>query len=415
MKSLFNFFGIPLKYSKNIIVNKKEILFEKKILKLELIEELKSERLENANILFFRVYKNLEKGKIIAYFLDGKERFPAVIQKNKKIIFNFDPEENINYLLNEEYVRRTRPIYTYLPFHYHKIPFRFSLVKILNFFKIKSKINFPDWPVERAVETIRLLFLASLKEVVKIRTKPFWPQNKRYAIALTHDIDTEKGMKNINKFSSLEKKYSFTSTWFLVGNYYFLDKVLLGKIKKQGNEIACHGYRHDNKLVYLPREQILFRLEKSLRNLKDFDVRGFRSPSLITSKQLDEELSRFFLYDSSITDTEKFPVDAVVKGCCSVFPFMKNNLVKIPITLPMDATLIFLRYNPNQILKTWINKLEYIKKLGGVGVINTHPEPAFSANREMLQIYEEFLDYISKDKTAWITNMEDIANWWKKR
>lgn len=420
MKSILNFFGIPEEYSKKIIVNKKNVLFEKKILKFQLTKELKSSLIKEWDILFFKVYKNSDdlgsKRKVLAYFSDGKEKFPAIVQNNKKIIFFFDPEETISFLLNEEYLKKKRPAYTYLPFHYHKIFFRFILVKLMNLLKPKPKIKFPKWPIEKSVEAIRFSFLESLKKVSKIkRIKPFWPQNKKYALVLTHDVDTRKGLDNITRLSSLEEKYSLNSTWFLVSNYYPLDEKLLKKLKEKKHEIACHGYIHDNKLAYLSKEEILFRLKQSLVSLKDYGIKGFRSPSLITSPRLNQELSKFFSYDSSTADVEIFPVDSNISGCCTVFPFIKNNLVEIPITIPMDCSLIFLGYSPKEILKIWIEKLKYIKKLGGAAILNTHPEPAFSANKQMLQIYYRFLDFIAKDKDAWITNMSELAFWWKKR
>jgi len=306
---------------------------------------------------------------------------------------------DIEYYLFEKYAIKKRPFFTYLP-NYNKIPLKSFLGKI--FYKLKRRRKgFPGWPIEKSID---------LKRNEKVK----WPNNKKYAVCLTHDVDTKRGIKNIRLFYDLEKKYGLKSTYFIVAkNLMFTD--FLKKIEKEGYEIACHGYSHDNKLAYLKKEKIRNRLKKCRELMKEFNVKGFRAPSLLTSDSLYSVMPSFFSYDSSVPDTDPFLLDSPDRGCCTVFPFMRNKLVVIPITVPMDSSLILARYKPEEIYRIWLEKISYIKKNRGVINIVTHAENCFSSNKEMLDIYERLLKKIKKDKRIWAATMNELAEFWKNR
>lgn len=383
------------------------ILFCNTLASIEISKSLRPNWLgknENVKIFLPAIYKNDSKGQVLSSFIINNKKYPAIVKEKNRLIFNFNPKETISFLLNEKYVQRKRPFYTYLPFHYHKLPFRSLLGKLLSLSK-KQK-EFPGWPAEKSVELIR--------HFIKCK-KPKWPHNKKFAIAITHDVDSAKGQENIEKFSKIEEKYGLTSTWNIVASYYDLNDSLLKSLIKKGHEIACHGYNHDNKTPYLSPNKIKYRLEKCKEMLKKYNVRGFRASSLLLSQELSKQIHSHFVYDSSVPDTEACIPDADSSGCCSVFPFKKENTVEIPLTVPMDSSLVFAGYKPTQILEIWKKKIEYIKKVGGIAVITTHPENHFSANKEMLGIYNRLMDYVSKQKDAWIANMSEVAEFWKKQ
>jgi len=85
------------------------------------------------------------------------------------------------------------------------------------------------------------------------------------------------------------------------------------------------------------------------------------------------------------------------------------------MTMPMDADLQYLGYTPGMILKAWQEKLEWIKKLGGVAVLNTHTDPHYSGNSTMIKIYRSFLESLSKESSAWLANTGEITKHRKKR
>jgi peptidoglycan/xylan/chitin deacetylase (PgdA/CDA1 family) len=353
------------------------------------------------------VSKGKLEGEVLAYFSDGIEKFPAIVIVSGSVIFNFDPEETIHFLISERYHVNRRPLYTFLPFHYHRVPgnVRVLISRLFYFSKIHSyrSFYFPSWFIERSVELIRSVFLNTLSilEGNRINTLPFWPNSKDFSIVLTHDVDTNKGFRMISRFIEIEERYGLKSSWNFVSRHYDIDSELLDSLIKKGYEIASHGYNHDNKLPFLDKRVIEKRLLECLEFLSRYNVEGFRSPSLFTTKELYEILPKFFSYDSSIPDTELF------RGSCSVFPFTIGNLVELPLTLPMDSTLIFYRI--------WMEKMDWIKRIGGLVVVTTHPEPHFSGNKKMLNIYERLISRITYEPKAWIDRPREIAKWWRER
>ena len=80
----------------------------------------------------------------------------------------------------------------------------------------------------------------------------------------------------------------------------------------------------------------------------------------------------------------------------------------------MDSSLIFLGYSPEEILKLWLEKLAWIKKLGGIVTVVTHSEKHFSANPEMLGVYQSLLEMIAADREVWIATGKEVFQHLKK-
>ncbi len=77
-----------------------------------------------------------------------------------------------------------------------------------------------------------------------------WPDNKRFALVLTHDVDTSYGNENCIKLMELEKSLGFRSTFFFVPNGYPAPKKYHDELIKNGFDIGVHGLKHDGKLFW---------------------------------------------------------------------------------------------------------------------------------------------------------------------
>lgn len=400
-----------------IIIDRGKIVSRNNVLGFELAKKIRpSWAAGNIRIFFREAYAtDISNGKILAYFIYNKKKYPAIAIESGKLIYGFDPEIEIKNLLEESYVKKSRPLYTYLPFHYHKIPFNRQLNKLLIKFLRDTK-KFPSWPIDNSVDTIRYSFLKSVETLTNkvLKTKKIWPNNKKFAIVISHDVDKKDGIRNADKFLELESRKGLRSTWFLLSNYYHIEKSFLDKIVRNKCEIALHGYNHDNKIAYLNESMIKKRLNHGFGKFKGYKLKGFRSPALLTTPMLEKVLSKHFLYDSSVVDTEMFLSDSKNTGCCTVFPFFRNNILHLPITIPIDSLLIFRSFTQNQIYNLWVKKIEHIRKMGGLALLATHTESAYIANKKYFPIYERFINYISKCDDAWIATCFDIATWWNK-
>jgi len=352
-------------------------------------------------------------GEVLGSFLNEQGELPAVVRRREEICLMFDLEEAMRFLLEERYCRFGRPSFTRLPFHYHKVPGKMRvwlsqmLVALRN--RFHRGFHFPEWPIENSVETLRWLAskTTGTRDGERFELRPFWPEDKKFAFVLSHDVDTNKGLKEIERFQQIDEKFGIHAAWFIPTVLIREAGGLLTELKERGGEIALHGYNHDGKIAFLSEEGMRERLRQSLDIIQRFEMSGFRSPLLFRTPRLFEVLSDFFDYDSSVPDTELFT------GCASAFPFGRGNLLELPITLPMDATLVSMRKKPKESLEIWRKKMRWIEEVGGLGLMVTHTEPHFSANAEMLSVYEEFLSEIAEKDEAWFALPKEVADWWR--
>ncbi len=405
----FDFFPKPVNEGlKKIFIPeniKKKNLFSLKMNSSIAPQWFKSEK--TTPILFNEINQSKRRGKIAACFSNAIAQYPAIIKNKRGIHFNFNVKKQIDFLLNEEYSNLKPPLNTYLPFHYHLVPGRLRFKILKTMVKYKKKSDFPNWPLDISVDII--------KNISSKNNKLFsWPKGKKYAVVLTHDVDTKYGFGKIPEILKIENKYGVFSCWYIVGNHYKLDYDLLDSLKERGHEIGLHGYYHDNKISFLPKEKIIERIKKCLKLIKMYDIQGFRSPSLLNSSNLFNVLGKFFKYDSSVPNVDVYNPFGLARGCCTIFPFRKGKLIEIPLTLPSDDKLLALSYRPLEIYKLWLFLINKIKQVGGIAVVTTHTEPHLSGNSEMINIYSKFLKNISKEKEIWFAKPIDIVNWYLK-
>jgi glycosyltransferase involved in cell wall biosynthesis/peptidoglycan/xylan/chitin deacetylase (PgdA/CDA1 family) len=227
-----------------------------------------------------------------------------------------------------------------------------------------------------------------------------WPKGKKFALVLSHDVDTIKGYNNALKLAALEKKLGFQSIFnFVPERYGKISPSLINQLRQDGFEIGLHGLKHDGKLF---STKTIFNRRAPRLNayLKEWQTDWFTSPSMHRNLYWLTALN--IKYAVSTFDTD--PFEPQPDGVKTIFPFWVNNpetnkgYLELPYTLPQDSTLfIILKEKTNQIWKT---KLDWIAKHGGVALLNTHPDyMSFYSNKARLpqypvDLYTEFLNYI---------------------
>jgi peptidoglycan/xylan/chitin deacetylase (PgdA/CDA1 family) len=365
------------------------------------------------------IYRSQVDGESLADFVVGNQRMPLILWRNNALILNFDPERTVRYLLEEQYFQPQRPSHTYLPFHHHYIPgcLRrwFARLSTARQRRHLRKDVFPTWPKAEAVELVRSLLSKACQLLGRDTPDPtaIWPEGKRFAVSLCHDVDSARGLSNAERFTRLEQKYGMVSAWYVVPRRCASAKGQLRSLLEQGHEIGCHGYDHRNRTPYLPPELIEQRLAGFQDFFDNYQIEGYRSPGLLRTASLYKVLPSFFGYDSSVPDTEWFTGVSAANGCCTVFPFWRDGILILPLTVPQDALLIHYGYKPAQILEEWIKKIEWIEQVGGLAMVTTHPEDHYSARPEMLRIYGQLLSYLATKGHAWLARPVDIGRWWE--
>ena len=252
-----------------------------------------------------------------------------------------------------------------------------------------------------------------------------WPEDKKFALVLTHDVENVGGQKKCKKLAELEMSLGFRSAFYFVPKRYKDDSELRDYLTKNGFEVGVHGLYHDGKL-YSTRKKFLESAAQINKIISDWNVDGFRSPSMI--KNLDWHFDLNINYDTSTFDTDPFEPQS--KGYNTLFPFkymssidknLNKSFIELPYTLPQDFTLFVLLKEKN--ISIWKKKLDWIIKNNGMALIITHPDYINFGNennvpeRYPYEFYRDFLLYIKEkyENNYWHALPKDVAVFWSKQ
>jgi len=225
-----------------------------------------------------------------------------------------------------------------------------------------------------------------------------WPGGNKFAIVLTHDVESQEGQEKAKKLATVEKTLGFRSSFNLVPEKRYKTSYELRQwLQENDFEIGVHDLNHDGRL-YNSKKIFSKRAIKINRYLKDWNAKGFRSGSMLHNLEwlgmLDVE------YDESTFDTD--PFEPQPDGVATIFPFCverKNGppFVELPYTLPQDFT-IFVLFREKTI-DIWKQKLDWIAQHGGMALMNVHPDyinfrdAPIKNDQYPIEYYRKFLEY----------------------
>lgn len=245
-----------------------------------------------------------------------------------------------------------------------------------------------------------------------------WPEEKQFALVLTHDVDTAKGQENCWKLMDLEEKLGFRSSFNFVPERYEVSTELRHYLTSRGFEVGVHGLNHDGKL-YNSRGIFKERAVRINKYIKEWGSAGFRSPAMHHNLEWIHDLD--IKYDASTFDTDPFEPQA--DGMGTIFPFWVSNssqggYLELPYTLPQDFTLYVLMKERG--IDIWKRKLAWIAEHGGMVLLNVHPDYMnFDGKNNGLEeypavYYEEFLELIKKEyhNRYWHALPKEMADFW---
>ncbi len=227
-----------------------------------------------------------------------------------------------------------------------------------------------------------------------------WPQRKRFALVLTHDVESAQGLEKCIGLADVEERLGFRSSFNFVAEKYAVPGELRRHLAGKGFEVGIHGLYHDGK-YFDSKEVFLERAVRINRYLEEWGVVGFRTPSMLHNLEWMHALN--IRYDASTFDTDPFEPQS--DGIGTIFPFFlpsprkDGGYVELPYTLPQDFTLYVLMREKG--IGIWKRKLDWIAEKGGMALLNTHPDylrmGAADRGRERYPIdyYVEFLRYVS--------------------
>jgi hypothetical protein len=192
---------------------------------------------------------------------------------------------------------------------------------------------------------------------------PGWPQGKRFAFVLTHDVDTAGGQRKCLDLMRLEQKHGFVSSFNFVPSRYETSPEIRFLLADNGFEVGVHGLHHDGN-YYRSREKFRERVVQINRYLREWNAVGFRTPCMFHNLEWIRDLD--ILYDASTFDTD--PFEPQPDGMGTIYPFRvggggRRGYIELPYTLPQDFTLFILMREAD--IGIWKRKLAWIAEKGG--------------------------------------------------
>ena len=250
---------------------------------------------------------------------------------------------------------------------------------------------------------------------------PGWPDGKRFALVLSHDVDTLKGYHQVLKLADLEEEMGFRSQFnFVPERYANVDIDLLDKLKKRGFGIGVHGLKHDGKL-FSCREIFNESAPRINTYLEEWGVRSFTAPSMIRNHEWMHELNMDFCVSTFDTD----PFEPQSDGAGTIFPYWVQGrlpgqgFLELPYTLVQDFTLFVILGEAS--IDIWKQKVDWIAGQGGMALLNSHPDymnfrksPCGLEEYDVV-LYRDFLNHIRSryENEYWHALPSQISLFWK--
>lgn len=308
----------------------------------------------------------------------------------------------------------------------------------------------------KKTKNLNIQFPEVSKFLIENGLKIEYPENKKFSVVLTHDVDEiypplshnlissmyyikdldfnkiknqifwkYKGKEsspywNFKEIMKLEEKYDAKSSfYFLTADHdvkrfrYDIEDLEneLKTIVEYGWEVGLHGgYFSFNNLENISKEK------KKLENILDKEIIGYRNHYL----RFEIPVTWKLLADAGFKYDTTFGYNKTIgfrNGMCHPFkPFdllsdRYIDILEIPLTI-MDTALI---ESPKSLYYSWIaikNLIDIVEKYNGVLTILWHNHVFnFPIMKNWSRLYERILKYC-KDKNAWMTSGEDIFTLW---
>jgi len=229
-----------------------------------------------------------------------------------------------------------------------------------------------------------------------------WPDDKQFALVLTHDVESQRGVDRCVQLADMEMDLGYRSSFNFLLQKYSTPEALRYYLIDNGFEVGIHGCHHDGK-KFSSRDTFLKRAKVINEYVKEWDVSGFRAPSMQCNLDWIGDLD--IDYDLSTFDTDPFEPNST--GVQTIYPYLvargqgRSDFVELPYTLPQDSTLFVMLGMTD--IDIWKRKLDWIAEKGGMALLNVHPDNMnFKSRREKLdeypfELYSEFLEFIREN------------------
>ena len=296
------------------------------------------------------------------------------------------------------YVQLPRPLFSRLPFDYRRIPEK-ARSGLLRLAATRAAPAFPRWPIETTIDAT---------------PSGIDYAGKRFALLLTHDIDSRAELDLIEPIRARERELGIRSAFGFIPEMTWPTDRLVDTLLGEGCQVYWHDLAHDAQLPWTTAQEVRQRIAAiDAASTWAPRITTFRSGQLLMSPSLLSVLGERFAIDLSIPDSERGGPYGTVAGCGSVVPFRIGRLLELPMTMPQDYYLArVFGLNPRSIYDVWSVKLDHIARVGGVAVLNSHPvwiNPVDRHAAGMWAMYQRFLEVAVARDDVLVSTPDEVS------
>ena len=172
-----------------------------------------------------------------------------------------------------------------------------------------------------------------------------WPEGKRFAFVLTHDVEGQKGVDRSLQLAELDGSFGFRSSFNFIPEGDYPDSLAVREnLSRKGFEVGVHDLNHDG-FLYESREGFRRRSQQINQYLKVWKATGFRSAFMHHNLEWFDDLD--ILYDASTFDTD--PFEPQPDGVDTIFPMWvpgKSGKGYVELPLHSGPRLQFIHHSP---------------------------------------------------------------------
>jgi glycosyltransferase involved in cell wall biosynthesis len=276
-----------------------------------------------------------------------------------------------------------------------------------------KRLPFPNWPVDRTVDQMleqTMLLSLRAQRIDEIPFIWFWPEGATSCAIMTHDVETEMGVRSCRYLMDVEDAFGIKASFQIVPeSRYEVTDELLESIRQRGFEVVVHDLNHDGQL-FRDKDQFLRRAVKINSYKERFGASGFRAAVLYRRQDWFDALD--FSYDMSVPNVAH--LDPQRGGCCTVMPYFVGKILELPVTTTQDYTLFNILNDYS--IDLWKKQIDLIMEKHGLISFIVHPDYVGSSREQTVyKVLVAYLADLRREKGIWIAIPGEVDRWWRQR
>ena len=277
-----------------------------------------------------------------------------------------------------------------------------------------KKLTIPQWPVDTTVDDLLAqLLLGMLRSDGTTKRIPFiwfWPDGASSCAIMTHDIETETGVRHCSALMDIDAGFGMPAAYQVVPeDRYHVSAAFIDEIKKRGFEVNVQDLNHDG-LLFKDEREFCRRAHRINQYGEKFGARGFRAGALYRNHEWLRALT--FEYDMSVPNVAH--LDPQRGGCCTVLPYFIDHILELPVTTTQDYSLFHILHQHS--LDLWKQQIDLIRQKNGLISFIIHPDYLTSGSAG--SVYRGLLSYLAElrdRERLWIATPGEVNDWWRQR